>query len=487
MAWSSVSASTVGTTGGWYARPDTLPIAPAVPQVPSIEARAPAIDTTRPLDDSLRTLRPDVRELVRAIIQQGAAAGAYPGAAVVIRQSGTDVVHAGFGRQDWSAESRPVDPARTWYDLASLTKVLGTTTALLVLVDQGRVDLDAPAGHWLPGWSEGAKAHVTVRDLLLHRSGLPAGRELWRLSGGMEARRSAVLGTPLVYAPRTQMVYSDLGADLLGFIVEAASGERLDAAVQHLVLGPLRLGGLQYGVPAGWRSWTAPTEVHPPRGYPLVAEVHDENAYALGGVAGHAGLFGTADAVADLGQLWLNEGTLRGVRLVRAETVRHFVARQGGRRALGWEVCTPGEGTCGRLLSPQAFGHTGYTGTSLWVDPDAHLVVVVLTNRVHQPHAARSMTILRDVRADVADAAAASRLPIGQLAEGLRQSWGTLRSAVQEGWQPVVRQLAGRHQLARQGRHASGVRLASRRRSAAGKRTRLALGHSGARARRRSN
>ena len=149
----------------------------------------------------------------------------------------------------------------------------------------------------------------------------------------------------------------------------------------------------------------APTELTPPRGYPIRGEVHDENAFALGGVAGHAGLFSTASNLAVFAQMMLNGGEYDGVRIVADSTVKLFTHRAAGTRALGWDTCANEHGGCGQFLSERAFGHTGYTGTSLWIDPDREMFVVLLTNRVHAARARRPATVIADVRADLADAA----------------------------------------------------------------------------------
>ena len=162
------------------------------------------------------------------VVERGIKAGGYPGAAVVVGRRGAAVMEKGFGRISWSSNSAPVTAERTIYDLASLTKVIGTTTALMVLYDQGKVALDDPVSKYVPGFAGGAKDQVTVRMLLEHRSGLPAGRDLWRIAHSPAEAREAVISTPLVCEPGRCYEYSDLGADMLGFVVEAASGERLD-------------------------------------------------------------------------------------------------------------------------------------------------------------------------------------------------------------------------------------------------------------------
>lgn len=339
------------------------------------------------------------------VIERGISAGGFPGASVIVGRKGATVVSRGFGRLGWTKDSPLVLPDRTIYDLASLTKVVGTTTAAMVLFDQGKLALDEKVTHYVPGFSGGMKDEVTVRQLLMHRGGLPAGRDLWRHAHSPEEARQMVLDVPLEYRPGTGFVYSDLGADILGMVVENASGEKLDVFLQSHVFGPLGMTDTGFRPSESLVERIAPTEVSPPRGYPIRGEVHDENAFALGGVAGHAGLFGTASDLAVFAQMLLNGGIYDGNRIIADSTVKLFTARAAGSRALGWEV---GEGQhgAGAYLGENTFGHTGFTGTSMWIDPEREMFVILLTNRVHAARAKRPAKVIADVRADLADAAA---------------------------------------------------------------------------------
>lgn len=340
------------------------------------------------------------------VARAGVDAGGYPGLAVVVGRRGGLVWRRGYGTLDWGGETAPVDPSRTMYDLASLTKVVATTAAVMVLYDDGRLRLDDPVAKFLPAYREGAKRRVTIRMLLEHRGGLPAGRELWRLSRGPRAARRLVLETPLAYPPGTAQLYSDLGADVLGFVVEAIAHEPLDRFVERRIFRPLGMRSTRFRPPRSMRRRIAPTETSPPRGHPLRGEVHDEDAWALGGVAGHAGLFATATDLAVFAQMMLDGGRYAGRRIVRDSTVALFTRRSAGWRALGWETCAGGA-SCGQHMSERAYGHTGFTGTSLWIDPDHDLFVIVLSNRVHERADGRMPpnAVLADVRADVADIA----------------------------------------------------------------------------------
>lgn len=341
------------------------------------------------------------------IVMRGINAGGYPGASVVIGRNGYAVFQKGFGKLGWTTSSPRVTADRSIYDLASLTKVVGTTTAAMVLFDQGRLDLEAPVSTYLPAFSGGWKDSVTVRHLLTHRSGLPAGRDLWRVARTPDEARAAVLSTNLECKPGQCYIYSDLGADVLGFVIEAIAGESLDVFLHDKVFEPLGMNDTFFRPADSLTYRIAPTEIAPPRGYPLKGEVHDENAYALGGVAGHAGLFSTAADLSIFAQMMLNGGSYNGVRILSDTTVALFTHRAAGTRALGWDTAD-GDGGSGKFLDSRAYGHTGYTGTSIWIDPERQMFVLLLTNRVHAARARRPAKVISDVRADLADAAVAS-------------------------------------------------------------------------------
>ena len=390
------------------------------------------------------------------VVERGIAAGGYPGASVVVGRRGAAVWQKGFGKLSWEKGSAAVTADRTIYDLASLTKVVGTTTALMILYDQGKVHLDDPVYKYIPAFSGGDKNKVTLRMLLEHRSGLPAGRDLWRIAHTPQEARDSVIATPLVYEPNTRYVYSDLGADMLAFVVEAAAGEPLDKFLQEHVFAPLGMFDTHFRPADSLKSRIAPTEVAPPRGYPLQGEVHDENAFALGGVAGHAGLFSTASDLAVFAQMMLNGGEYNGARLIADSTVALFTSRQpnAGSRALGWDTCD-GSGSCGKYLSPAAYGHTGFTGTSMWIDPERDMFVILLTNRVHEARAKRPAKVIADVRADLSDAAA---LAVTDYADGPLAMPKSFRADKAVGWNPPAhkaRRHTTRHHVAKKSTHKS--------------------------------
>jgi CubicO group peptidase (beta-lactamase class C family) len=346
------------------------------------------------------------------LVQAGIKRGAYPGAALVVGRADTVLFSRGYGHLTWSPRSPAADPDSTLYDLASVTKVVATTTALMLLVDRGKLRLDAPVTAYIPEFASPGTAAITVRQLLTHTSGLRPTLPLYCEADSAAALRAVFAATPTV-PPATRVVYSDLNAILLGEVVRRAAAEPLDAYTVREVLAPLGLHQTRFRPPAALRRRIAPTGLW--HGRPVAGVVNDQNAARLGGVAGHAGLFATARDLARFAQFILRGGTLPdGRRLVRAETVRLFTTKAAdfGRgseaRALGWQAVPTGERTssAGVLFGPRSFGHTGWTGTSLWIDPDRGLFVVLLTNRAYAPRSRTSFTVLKEVRGDVADAAA---------------------------------------------------------------------------------
>ena len=373
--------------------------------------------------------------VIDRVVQRGIKAGGFPGAAVVVGRKGATVWHKGFGHLDWAKSSPEVSPSETIYDLASLTKVVGTTTAVMILYDEGLIGLDDPVSKYLPEFSGGLKDSVTIRLLLEHRSGLPPDRPLWRLASSPADARRIVLSTSLDYRPGTRYVYSDLGAMTLAFIVEHVTGQPLDGFLHDRVYAPLGMSHTFYRPADSLKDRVAPTEVTPPRGYPLQGEVHDENAYALGGVAGHAGLFSTAQDLAVFAQMMLNGGEYDGVRIVADSTIRLFTTRAAGSRALGWAMAD-GQWGSGEYLSDQAYGHVGYTGTSLWIDPTREMFVILLTNRVHAARARRPEKVIADVRADLSDAAAVAVTDDPDMLLAMPE---TFRADLAKGWNKPVR------------------------------------------------
>ncbi|MFO0072219.1 MAG: serine hydrolase domain-containing protein, partial [Gemmatimonas sp.] len=342
-----------------------------------------------------------VADSLRTVLERAVAEGAFPGGYAVVGTREGIVAEYGAGRLDSADAARPT--AQTVWDLASLTKVVGTTSAVMQLVANGAIALDAPVVRYLPEWTAPGATGVTVRHLLSHHAGLPAWRALYKEAESPEEAWRLVLATPLDTVPGVRFVYSDLGFILLGRLVERLSGERLAAYGPRHVFGPAGMPDTRYLPPASWRARTAPTEQDPWRQRKLRGEVHDENAARLGGASGHAGLFSTATDLARFARLYLNGGRLDGRQVLDSTAIRQFTTVQNpsvSQRALGWETPT-GRNSAGRRMSARAFGHTGFTGTSLWVDPERNLFVILLTNRVNPT---RQNTRIGAVRSQLADA-----------------------------------------------------------------------------------
>ncbi len=349
-----------------------------------------------------------VADIDRAI-SEGIRIGAFPGAVVVVGTGDTVLISKGYGHFTWSSESPVPSADSTLYDLASLTKVVATTPAIMRLVDAGRLDIDTPVRVFLPEFAGDGKAAVTVRNLLEHRSGLRAFLPLNERAATEKEARHLVLSEPLRWKPASRVVYSDLNAMLLGWIVERVSGVPLDRFAQAQLFQRLGMTQTMFRPSVRLRQRIAPVGLW--RGHVIAGELHDQNAVRLGGVSGHAGLYSTGTDLARYAQLYLKAGHDReGLEHFSPAIVQRFVERGPGNRALGWEVRdTADDANTGRLLSASAFGHGGYTGTSIWIDPAGDLFVIVLTNRVFAPRTSRSITTLKAVRARVADAAVALR------------------------------------------------------------------------------
>ena len=318
----------------------------------------------------------------RRVLEEAVAARAFPGAVLEVGDATRPLWTVTAGTLTFHPEAEAVT-GDTVFDLASLTKVLSTTPLIMQMIERGRLDLDDPIGRFIRNWVGQDRSGVTVRDLLAHCGGLVAWHPLYQAHHGRDQFEAAICRLPLEYTPRSRSIYSDLGFMLLGFLLDAETPlalrfERLRSQVQAG-------SDLSFNPPSQWRNRIAPTEDDPWRGRVLVGEVHDENAYALGGAAGHAGLFGTASAVGEHARHVLQ--VLDGrTGAFRRETLEAFTTRRadvpGSSRALGWDTALP-TSSCGGRLSPRSFGHTGFTGTSLWIDPDRGVYVVLLTNRVH--------------------------------------------------------------------------------------------------------
>jgi CubicO group peptidase (beta-lactamase class C family) len=342
-------------------------------------------------------------------VRQGISRGLYPGAVVVIGRRDSILYRRGYGHYTWNPASRVPEADSTLWDIASITKVVSTGATALRLVDAGKLDLDAPVRRYLPRFSGGLKNQVTVRMLLDHTSGLKSYVPIYQRARRSRARAINLLyAQPLLRAPGDSAEYSDLNALLLGLVIEKVTGLPLDRAASREVFKPLAMAQTMYKPSARLRRRIVPSGKW--QGKPVSGDVNDQNAVVFGGVAGHAGVFSTANDLARFAQVWLRKGMGPEGQWVHSETMATFLALgpRTGTRALAWD--TPDlnreePSIYGSLISKAAYGHTGFTGTELWIDPTHDLFLVFLTNRTFDPKARDSLTEMRLVRTEVSDAA----------------------------------------------------------------------------------
>jgi CubicO group peptidase (beta-lactamase class C family) len=398
------------------------PAAPSVAPAPDAGPRLAAVtvlESARPEAVGFaRSLGATLDSLGRAAVADSAA----PAVAIAVGRHGRLVHLRGYGAVDWAPGSAAVTDS-TLFDLASVTKVVATTTAAMILEEQGMLDLDRTVASYLPELSDPAKAAITVRMLLTHRGGLESFAPLYRDYRTREQYLEQINLRPLRHAPGTTTVYSDWDLILLQLVIERLTGQTLDAFVHDRVFAPLGMRETTFR-PSLPRDRIAATERDTARRGGLIwGEVHDPNAWALGGVAGHAGLFGSARDLAVFAQMLLNGGEYGGVRILRPQTVARWTAPQGpgASRALGWDTPS-GESSAGRYFSPRSFGHTGYTGTSLWIDPERGVFVVLLTTRVNPTSANQKAGPLRRAVADAVMSA---------LTDAPRVDWEARRKAAE--------------------------------------------------------
>lgn len=344
----------------------------------------------------------------RDLLERATRERVAPAAVAEVGRSDGPRWHAAAGSLTYDSNS-PAATLDTIFDLASLTKVLSTTALAMRLLDAGRLDLGTPVRALIAGWRERDRASVTVHDLLAHAAGLPGVLPLYERCFGRTDFERAICDTPLAYAPRARSIYSDLGFILLGFILEDAGAATLRQQFEEMS-GSLAGDGadwLDFGPveDEGELARVAPTQVDAWRGGRLLrGEVDDRNGAALGGVAGHTGVFGTVAAVGRFAREVLRGELGRQNAVATPATIARFVERTavpGSSRALGWDTMLP-TSSCGSLMSPRAFGHTGFTGTSIWIDPAADVYAVLLTNRVYP--AAGSAEPIRMLRRGFHDA-----------------------------------------------------------------------------------
>lgn len=361
------------------------------PPAPRVEAGT----APRPIPASMV---PAIRDSLTRILSRAFVDSAFPGAIAVVGNHSAVLAEYSVGHIDWAPSAVPDE--HTLWDLASLTKVVGLTSGIMQLVAQHAIEIDAPVQRYLPEWIGPNKERVTIRHLLTHTSGLPAFKPYDEITHDPDSLAKLMFATALDTLPGARMVYSDIGAYMLGRVLEKVSGQTLDAYVHDHVFEPAGMHETMYKPPPSLLSRIAPTEVDPRRGGLVRGKVHDERAYYLGGVSAHAGIFSSAHDLARFAEMYLNDGVIDGTRVLPAAEIRTFTTRQVADRALGWQK-PDSKNSAGHLMSDDAFGHTGFTGTSIWIDPRRDVFVILLSNRVNPTRANQR---IGRVRVQLADA-----------------------------------------------------------------------------------
>jgi len=360
-------------------------------------------------------------EHVNLLLDRGVKEGAFPAAVLFVCRNDRVVFREAAGYSMIIPERKGIT-LNTCFDIASLTKIVATTSAIMLLVQQNMLNIDDPVCKFFPGFKNGAMKRITIRHLLSHSAGLAAWKPYYKRIDE-EERDSGVklLWTPavkeiflrllseekLVYTPGKGTRYSDLGFILLGFIIERITAEHLDEFCRKNIFNPLKMRATFFvklrRENKKYKAGFAATENCPWRGRVLAGEVHDENAWALGGVAGHAGLFSTGHDLARFATEIINACSERG-SIFKSKTASEFFKKQNINRnstwALGWDTPTKGVSTSGKYFSAESIGHTGFTGTSLWIDLTRKIAVVLLTNRIHPD---RNNAILKSFRPEIHD------------------------------------------------------------------------------------
>lgn len=325
------------------------------------------------------------------VIQQAIEDSVFPGAQIAVVKNGELIASRGFGRQTYNPGSAPIT-TETIYDIASVTKVAATTIVAMNLVERNVIKLDIPIVSYLPQYIGNGKDSVTIRHLLTHSAGLKDWTELWKVARTKQEAINYICKMPLEYTPGDSMIYSDLGIILSGAIFETVTGKSIDQLAQELIYRYLDTQTMFYNPPADLLPRIAPTEIGGSMNRGLIhGTVHDENTFFMGGVSTHAGLFAMAEDLAIMAQMLLNGGIYNHHRFFSPMTVKVWTARQyiteESSRGLGWDTPSDENSSAGDYFSPGSFGHLGFTGTSLWIDPNRQIAVILLSNRVHPTRA----------------------------------------------------------------------------------------------------
>lgn len=322
---------------------------------------------------------------IDSVINKAIVDEAFPGAVVLVWKDGKIIFEKPFGHFTYDKTSPEVN-INTIYDLASVTKVVATTTAAMICCDRKLFSLDDKVVKYIPEFGVNGKENITIKNLMLHNSGLVAWQKFYERNLTTDEVLKEIYGAELEYKTGEKMVYSDLGIITLGKIIEKVTGKSLDVFCKDEIFVPLKMNSTFYNPADSLKKFCAPTELDNYwRNRQLQGEVHDETSAMLNGVAGHAGLFSTANDISKLMAVLMNEGKLNDKQFIQQSTIEYFTKRYSDEssRAIGWDTKSETGSSAGNYFSANSFGHTGYTGTSIWADPGRNLFVVFLTNRVY--------------------------------------------------------------------------------------------------------
>ena len=344
-----------------------------------------------------------VDELINAAIERGD----IPGAVLLVQRDGKTIIRKAYGQRSLLSKRVPMT-TDTIFDLASLTKPVATATSVMLLIERGKIDIKAPVAQYIPEFGKNGKEKITVEQLLLHRGGLIPDNHLNDYKQGIAKAWENIFNLKPQWTPGSTFKYTDVGFLVLGELVKRVDGRTVNRFALEEIFQPLGMKHTAFNPPKSWHTRCAPTQQR--EGRWMIGEVHDPRAYLLDGIAGHAGLFATADDLAIYAQMLLNEGEWNGKRVLKQETVRNMIRGRWlpdgtGGRGLGWDVDTGYSSPRGaNLPRGVSFGHTGFTGTSMWIDPVSKTAIILLTNRVHPDGKGRTVALRREVATAVVDA-----------------------------------------------------------------------------------
>lgn len=379
---------------------------PPAPPAPEPVPDPPAVEPPPPGPAVIR-VTPTHEDAIDARVREALAAGAAPGCVVAVGRADGVVFARAYGRRAIEPEPEPMT-LDTIFDLASVTKAVATATSAMILIERGELSLDTRASSVIEGLTGGGRERITVEHLLTHTAGFPAVNSLRDYEGERDEVIARIARVGLEHPPGARVRYSDLSFIVLGEVIARVTGRGLDRFAREAIFEPLGMRETLFAPPAALRPRIAPTERAPRRGDVIIrGEVHDPRAWRLGGVAGNAGLFSTAADLSRFARAMLSGGALDGARILEASTVAEMTRRRplpNGSRALGWDVGRAG-------MSARAFGHGGFTGTSLWIDPERDVFLVFLSNRVHPDGDGDVQPLLRALVPLVVEAASASLPP----------------------------------------------------------------------------